>query len=130
MARPTKYDPAMCERVVELMTDGASLIEVSADLGITYQTLNEWRKDGEKPEFSEAVKRGEELSNAWWERLGRKGASGESDINPTTWIFNMKNRFGWRDKQDVEHSGKVGVEGLLQYVAENATQSKIPSGDD
>ena len=26
------------------------------------------------------------------------------DGNATVWIFSMKNMFGWRDKQDVDHT--------------------------
>jgi hypothetical protein len=33
---------------------------------------------------------------------------GESDGNATTWIFNMKNRFGWHDKQQVDNISSDG----------------------
>jgi hypothetical protein len=108
--RPTKYEPAMCERVIELMRDGASKHEVAADLGIAWQTFLNWQKDGRFPEFMDAVSRGELLSQAWWERAGRSAVMGTiSGFNAASWIFNMKNRFGWRDKHDHEVSGRDGA---------------------
>lgn len=53
----------------------------------------------DSPEFQAAVKKGEEACNIWWERLGRKLAM-DGGGNSAVWIFNMKNRFGWRDKQE------------------------------
>ena len=34
--------------------------------------------------------------------------TGESGGNATVWIFNMKNRFGWKDKTEAEISGPNG----------------------
>lgn len=105
MARPTKYDPAMCEQAVDLMREGASITEVAADLGIAKSTLYEWRES--IPEFSDAIKAGEDLSAAWWEREGRT-ALRDKEFSYTGWYMNMKNRFGWKDKQETELTGKDG----------------------
>lgn len=105
--RPTKYTPAMCDRVVALFKEGCSKAEICLDLDISFSTWNNWEKDN--PEFLEAVKKGVDLSRGWWEKQGRVGlyTSREGDnLNPTTWFMNMKNRFkeDWRDKQEHDHS--------------------------
>lgn len=100
--RPSKYDPKMCDKVIELMSEGAALVEVAAELDITRETLNQWTKSN--PVFSDAVKKGQELSEAWWLKQGRinlkTNPKGEQ-FNSTLWYMNMKNRFGWRDKHEV-----------------------------
>lgn len=104
--RPTKYDPSMCARVVELGHEGASKAEISAELGISRDTFNQWEKD--HPEFSDASKASTAAAQAWWERRGRIATfGGYEGFNATAFIFTMKNRFpaDWRDKQEVEHSG-------------------------
>lgn len=108
--RPSKYDPAFCDKVIEVGSQGGTLAEMADALDISRSTLNEWIK--EREEFSYAVKRGIEKAQAWWERNGRKATFGESPgFNATSWIFNMKNRFKdeWRDKVEQEHSGEMGV---------------------
>lgn len=86
--------------------EGGSEVEARCHLGITkdqwYTLLND------SVEFSETVKAAKALCEAWWETQGRKMVTGSIDGNATVWIFNMKNRFGWRDKQDVELTGKDG----------------------
>lgn len=87
----------------EAAQEGASAVEIRCILGIgdsAWETLIE-----DDPDFHRTVKECKDLCQAWWERQGRKMSSGESDGNATTWIFNMKNRFGWRDKTELTGEG-------------------------
>jgi len=106
MGRPTKYKPEMCETVIELMKEGASQYEVLATLGISEDTFYRWKKENE--EFSESIKRGSQLSQAWWERKGRISLD-DRQFNSTLWYMNMKNRFKWADKQEVKNEGNVTI---------------------
>lgn len=106
--RPTKYSADMPQRAIDLMSQGASLIEVAADLGVSRATLSKWQLDDSKPAFVEAIKKGVELSEAWWMREGRE-ALRDTKFNHGLWYMNMKNRFRWRDRQEIEHSGELHV---------------------
>jgi hypothetical protein len=88
-----------------MFANGESVVEVSAKLGINQDTCHSWVK--QYPAFAAAYKLGLELSEAWWQEMGRLGAVGKVKINPPTWIFNMKNRFKWTDRQDTNHSGTL-----------------------
>ena len=64
----------------------------------------------ESPSFSRAVKDGRRLSEAWWLARGRQGldqdGQGAGSFPYVGWYMNMKNRFGWRDRQDVTSDDK------------------------
>lgn len=108
--RPTGYDAAFCEQVIELGKTGASKAEMAAELGCARSTFALWEEN--HPEFSEAVKDAVSWSQAWWEKNGRIATFGGTDgFNATAFIFNMKNRFpsDWKDKHDVEHTGGLSV---------------------
>ena len=54
-----------------------------------------------------AVKKGEQLSQAWWLNIARENIISKyqgDNINATLWYMNMKNRFGWKDKQETSFS--------------------------
>ena len=107
--RPSKYDPAFCDVVIDAGAEGKTLAEMADDLDIDRSTLNDWMDVHE--EFSRAVKRGLQKAQAWWEKNGRLATFGEIDgYNATSYIFQMKNRFpdDWRDKQEREHTGPNG----------------------
>ncbi|TWI04810.1 hypothetical protein IP90_00948 [Luteimonas cucumeris] len=121
--RPTDYRPEFCEQVVEMMAGGASKAEVAAEMCRSYTTFLNWQDA--HPEFMEAVKEGERLSQGWWEKLGRQGASGAVPVNPTVYIFNMKNRFraDWSDTHKTELTGANG--GPVAIAATDLTDDDL-----
>lgn len=104
VGRPTKYKPEYCNQIKEFMSDGASLEEFAAEIGVVFSTIWEWEK--KFPEFSKAKCAGEELSKAWWLRQGRINLHSET-FNHALWGINMKNRHDWRDKKDIEQKTKL-----------------------
>ncbi len=103
IGRPSKYDPDYCRQIVEHMSDGASITSFAAEIDVARSTITEWEKV--HPEFSLAVQKAKAKCAAWWERLGREGASGSKEVNPTLVIFGLKNMSAddWRDKQEIDH---------------------------
>ncbi len=97
--------------IVENMGKGASKEEIDALLDIAKTTR--LRLTLESKEFSNAIKKGERLSQAWWERKGRINLENRN-FNFVGWYMNMKNRFSWKDKQDVDitSQGKRVVAGF------------------
>lgn len=74
----------------------------------------------------------EELDNSlrqgkeYWETIGSKQANGQCLGNSRTWFYNMSNRYGWRDKIDVEaeHKGQLAVN-IVSYASSKA-RTDIP----
>lgn len=117
--RPSKYDRAFCDRVIELGKEGASFAEMALDLDVAYSTFDLWKN--EIPEFSEAVKAAQRASQGWWEKNGRIATFGGHDgFNATSYIFQMKNRFkeDWRDKVEQEHSGHIRTERVERVIVD------------
>lgn len=111
--RPTKYTPEMCQIVVSLMGEGASKAEVAAELGISRQCMNEWTENNQ--DFSDAIKEGEALSEAWWLKKGRVNLENK-DFSATLWYMNMKNRHGWKDRHEVAGTGPKG-EHIIKIIS-------------
>ena len=96
------------------MEEGFSYESFAGVLRVSRSVLYDWEKS--HPEFLDAKKVGTELSLLWWEKQGKDGVwnhPGRKTLSTGTWAFNMKNRFGWTDKQDVSIAG--GVEIKLAY---------------
>lgn len=94
--------------VLDLYVDGASDVEIKA---LVWQKKGSFSNDlwdrwmDEEKEFSETIKMGRTFAKAWWEKKGRSGVDSQ-EINSTMWYMNMKNRYGWRDKQDITSDEK------------------------
>jgi len=116
VGRPTKYKSEMCDQVIALMSEGASLVEVAAEIGVCRETIWDWTNEESErfiEEFSNTIKKGIRLSEAWWERKGRTSLENK-EFSYTGWYMNMKNRFGWSDKQEI--TGKDGGPLEVQFT--------------
>lgn len=111
MGAPTKYKPEYPKMLVEHMSQGYSYHSFAGLVRVDSDTLHNWEKT--HLDFFGAKKEGLELNRMWWEKVAIREMNGTNEgrpINPTLYIFNMKNRFPkeWRDKQDHEITGKDG----------------------
>ena len=108
-----------------IYNDGGSDAEVKVALAIPparAMSNDLWDDLQERePLFSEAVKEGRQLAEAWWTGAGRKGIFLGKDFNATTYIFNMKNRFlHWRDKHEVQHSADKDAPPVFTLKIDNS----------
>lgn len=93
------YNKILC-----LYKIGASDVEIKALIydwrgSFSNDLWDRWMKD--EPEFSETIKTGKLLSEAWWHKEGRMNLK-VRDFNYTGWYMQMKNRFGWKDTQQID----------------------------
>jgi len=100
--RPTKYTEDIPERVLEYMYQGLSIEEIAYELKISKQTFYTWCE--KYPELLDAKKRGTDFAQGWWMKQARLNLK-DKDFNATLFYMNMKNRFGWADKQEHKVSG-------------------------
>lgn len=125
MCRPTKYKPEYCKELIDFMSEGYSLEAFCGHIGIVKDTLYNWFK--QHKDFSDAKKKALAKSLLWWEKQGIKAVSGENkDVNSTVWIFNMKNRHGWKDKQEVDQKieANVNVKDLRASIIKDIAENK------
>lgn len=144
VGRPTKYRKEFCEELIEHMREGYSFDSFCANVPCRREVLYRWL--ARYPAFSHAKAIGCELALKYWETVMIQGISGnlktevtktkqvldadkkptgekivETTTVPTTlsaspFIFMMKNRYGWKDRQDHEITGKDGgpIEGEIR----------------
>jgi len=104
---PKKYKEKFCADLLEHMGEGLSFACFAAKCGVTRATLYRWRD--QYPEFKEAYEIGYCLSMLFWEKMGIAGTQGSIGFNTGSWCFNMKNRFGWKDKQETELTSTIKI---------------------
>lgn len=95
----------MCNQLIDLMSMGMSITEAAVNLGVHRDTIYAWAES--IPDFSDALKTGILHAQAWWERQGRESLH-LKEFQTGLWFANMKNRFGWADRNNLEHTGKGG----------------------
>lgn len=113
--RPTDYDPAHCDTVVELAENGLSFTELAVELGVARSTLYLWRE--QHPAFSDALEKAREKSMSWYSKTFRGQhlpvnlETGETmpPANIAGVIFQAKNQFpdDYKDRRDINHEGEL-----------------------
>ena len=120
------YDVKYCKMLKEHMAEGLSMEAFAGKIGKHRDTLYEWMR--QHPEFMEAKKVGLEASLLFWEKILRAQAGGKLKGNAASAIFVMKNRFGWRDTQALEVTGRNGGPVQYQDLTPEEQQKKAIAG--
>lgn len=108
LGRPTKYDPAICDTIIELGRQGKSKVQMVAATDIPYATFTRWCD--EHPEFRAAMNHAMTLSQSYWEDLGHdhmKEVPGGVKLNTGLWSRSMAARF----PRDYRENAKVEIVG-------------------
>jgi hypothetical protein len=136
VGRPTKYKEEYAEQAYNYCLLGAIDKQLAIFFSVDVSTIHQWKHD--HPDFSDSIKKGKEVADLEVTQSLKKRASGmklkkqtvkdgvivetEDEIPPDTaaaifWLKNRQPEF-WRDKQDVEHSGKVEITSLGALIDE------------
>lgn len=103
VGRPSLYDPAYCEKVIELGKLGKSTEAIGAMLGVGTATLYRWRD--EHSEFREALDLAKDFELYWWEEQAQLHMleNKESDrLNASLWSRSMAARFPKKYRESVK----------------------------
>lgn len=140
--RPTQYKPEYAKQTFRLCLLGATDASLAEFFEVSEVTINAWKN--KHPEFLNAIRRGKEeadskIAEALYHRakgyrhpdckIVADAKTGDEHIVEYTKHYPpdtaaafiwLKNRAGWRDKQDVEHSGDMQVN-VVKFGADSNT---------
>lgn len=109
------YRRKLFERLLQHLAAGYSL---DCFPELSEQTIGQLLKDYPsewcEEELSDTLRHGK----LYWEGVGRRQSEGTCLGNSRSWYYNMANRYGWRDKLDLnaEHKGQVEVS-IVNYAS-------------
>jgi|TARA_R110002126_G_scaffold184909_2_gene333304 hypothetical protein len=124
----TKYEPSMCDTVIELGKTGASQKIMYSTLGISKTTGDRWKK--EKPEFAEAMDRAVVESQAWWER---EALANLNNRTYNTRLFEVVTRAQFpadykermEIKQDIKQEVQIDFAGEVSSLIKQLRETKL-----
>ena len=124
----TKYEPLMCDTVIELGKTGASQKIMYSTLGISKTTGDRWKK--EKPEFAEAMDRAVVESQAWWER---EALANLNNRTYNTRLFEVVTRAQFpadykermEIKQDIKQEVQIDFAGEVSSLIKQLRETKL-----
>jgi hypothetical protein len=103
--------PEVCKKAESLAAQGLTLEQTAHSLGISYQTLNEKRK--QFAEFSEAIALGKAKGIATVTNSLFKKAK-EGDVPAIKYYLNNRDNGNWKDRATTEHTGTLKVSDLSE----------------
>lgn len=118
------------DEVLSMYKEGASDVEIKALIyewrgSFSNDLWDRWLKEDD--EFSETIKMGRLISEAWWVKSGRTNLK-EKGFNYVGWYMNMKNRFKWTDNQKIDHESSDGsMTPQRTIIVQDAETAKIIS---
>ena len=128
VGRPSLYDPALCEQIIELGKLGKSTEQIASHLGFSLRVFYKWRDEYE--EFMQALEDAKQYEQYWWEEQAQAYLVENKDsdkINTSLWSRSMAARFPkkYRESTKTEITGADGaplISGIqVTFVQPNAT---------
>lgn len=123
VGRPSEYNPAFHPvEFIKQSNQGLTVTQIASAWGLHKATLYDWAK--RHPQFLDAMSLGKQLSETWYENVGRSAMFGQAKVDGKNvqvhlgfykWI--TANKFGWSDNIKTEHSGDIGQGGTTRQVA-------------
>lgn len=112
VGRPSLYDSAICDKVVELGKLGKSVEQIASHLGMSLRVFYDWKE--KYPEFLQALDDAKQYEQYWWEEQAQAYLveNKESDkINTSLWSRSMAARFPkkYRESTKTEITGADGA---------------------
>lgn len=119
VGRPSKYDPAYCEKVIELGKLGKSFEQMASMLGVGITSFKRWREEHE--EFRTSLEDAQGHAQTWWEDKAQANLIEFKDgerINTGLWSRSMAARFpkNYSDRVKQEISGPDGMQLKTGFV--------------
>lgn len=150
MARPTKYKPAYNKQAYKMCLLSATDKQMADFFEVSEVTINAWKK--EYPEFLKSLKKGKIKADADVAESLYKRACGYShsedkifcntdgDVTTVKTVKHyppdtaaafiwLKNRAGWRDKQETELSLSKETASLLGLI-DGSSKGKLPTSQE
>ena len=96
-----QYHKDFCEVLLSAMRHGLDRKGAAGAIGISYETFELWIK--KYPEFAEAAKVGDSLSQLFWQKQGIKNLTYSptgKQINSKLYTLFMQSRFGWGEQKE------------------------------
>jgi hypothetical protein len=107
----SKWDPALCERLIEHGKNGLSFAAFAGVAGVSRKTLYQWLE--EREDFRAAKDIADGLHLLAWEKIGLGLATGKLKGSGVAFIHQICNRFPDLYRQrlevDAKHSGAIGI---------------------
>ncbi len=127
-SKPEEIEPMIEAYFAECVAEGKpyTITGLAYAMDTSRETLMNYEGRGE---FFDTIKKAKDKCSLYAEEqlfLGK---------NTAGIIFNMKNNYGWKDKQEIEHSGGIDkltdeqVESKLAYLAGKAGIALIDDGE-
>lgn len=111
VGRPSLYDPALCEQVIELGKLGKSVEQIASHLNLSLRVLYKWRDEYE--EFMHALEDAKQHEQAWWEEQAHLYMVETKEgprLNASLWSRSMAARFPKKYRESVKQE-ITGAEG-------------------
>lgn len=133
VGRPSKYDPAYCDKVIELGKQGKSFEQMASILGVGITSFKRWREEHE--EFRTSLEDAQGFAQTWWEDMAQSYLVESKDtekLNTGLWSRSMAARFPktYSDRVKQEISGPDGATLKTGFILEFVEPSNAdPSGN-